>query len=196
MMFRPRLVSPPEGELVTVSELSLHCRAQDTIDDPLLEAYRDAAIAHLDGWGGALGRCLLTQGWAVDAAGWAEAYRLPLPDADDVVITYRDGDGQSVTVAPALYEIVSLSGLPEVRFLADFERPPLFADTAMPVTLSFTAGYGGEAAVPSPIKQAIRLLVSHWFENREAVQSGASSVELPMGVSALIAPYRMRGVLG
>lgn len=37
---------------------------------------------------------------------------------------------------------------------------------------------------------AMLLLISHWFENREAVVIGTITSELPMAVDALIKPYQ------
>ena len=39
------------------------------------------------------------------------------------------------------------------------------------------------------IKTAMMLLVAHWYASREAVIQGTTS-ELPLGVDALISPYR------
>jgi len=36
------------------------------------------------------------------------------------------------------------------------------------VRVEYVAGYGLAADIPQPIKQAMLMLVSHWFENREA----------------------------
>lgn len=36
------------------------------------------------------------------------------------------------------------------------------------VWVEYDAGYANPAAVPSSLKQAIRFMVGHWFENREA----------------------------
>ena len=45
--------------------------------------------------------------------------------------------------------------------------------------------------MPSPLQQAILLLAAHWFEHREAAGAGVAFQELPMGVQALAAPYRV-----
>jgi len=44
--------------------------------------------------------------------------------------------------------------------------------------------------IPAPLKQACLLLVSHFYENREAVPAIKMESVLPLGVDALIAPYR------
>jgi len=45
--------------------------------------------------------------------------------------------------------------------------------------------------VPEPLRQAIRLLVAHWYENRGLVAIGREIAVLPETVAALIAPYRV-----
>ena len=45
---------------------------------------------------------------------------------------------------------------------------------------------------PSSVLQAIRLLVAHWYVNREAVAPGVMA-EVPYGVKAMLAPYREFG---
>jgi len=45
--------------------------------------------------------------------------------------------------------------------------------------------------VPPSLLQAIRLLVAHLYENREASLVSITSQELPFGLMDLIAPYRV-----
>ena len=75
----------------------------------------------------------------------------------------------------------------------------IFAPWALPapgrlaagIELDVTVGYGDAAVdVPQALRQAIRLLVAHWYENRGLVTVGTATV-LPQSVAALIAPYRM-----
>lgn len=66
---------------------------------------------------------------------------------------------------------------------------PLSMPTRYRVT--YTAGYTEQGAdewdAPEDVKQAVILLVGHWFENREAAGVGAYSTrELPLAVSSLI----------
>jgi uncharacterized phiE125 gp8 family phage protein len=48
--------------------------------------------------------------------------------------------------------------------------------------------------VPAPLKVAIMLIAANWYENREAVNVGNITSEMPMGVAALIAPYSRVGI--
>jgi uncharacterized phage protein (predicted DNA packaging) len=48
---------------------------------------------------------------------------------------------------------------------------------------------GDEAMVPAPLRQAMLMLIGHWFNAREA--AAEESLEpVPHGVKALIAPFR------
>jgi uncharacterized phiE125 gp8 family phage protein len=59
------------------------------------------------------------------------------------------------------------------------------------IEIAFTAGYGPVAAdVPAPIRQAILLLIAHWYEHRSPLEDGIHTEPLPNMVSELLAPYR------
>lgn len=62
------------------------------------------------------------------------------------------------------------------------------------IHIRFTAGYGADGTlVPDAIKQAIKLLVSHFFENRTPIVEGRLG-ELPYSVTSLLDPYRVRSI--
>lgn len=44
--------------------------------------------------------------------------------------------------------------------------------------------------VPADLKEAIRLLTAHWYENREASIVGVSAQEIPYGIRDIIREYR------
>jgi len=44
------------------------------------------------------------------------------------------------------------------------------------------------------IRQAILLLVAHWYEHREPIQIGAAHASVPQMVSELLQPYRRVGL--
>jgi uncharacterized phiE125 gp8 family phage protein len=59
------------------------------------------------------------------------------------------------------------------------------------IELDVVCGYGDTAlAVPEALRQAMRILLAHWYENRGLLAAGGSA-PLPSGAAALIAPYRM-----
>jgi len=65
------------------------------------------------------------------------------------------------------------------------------------VTVRYRAGYpaaSGHSTVPAPIRHAILLMVGHLYGSRDAVTtSAAQPAQLPLGVEALLAPFRIWG---
>ena len=60
------------------------------------------------------------------------------------------------------------------------------------IEIDVQVGYGDAAGeVPEPLRQAIRLLVAHWYENRGLVAVGQTWRCCRRRSSALIAPYRV-----
>lgn len=57
--------------------------------------------------------------------------------------------------------------------------------------LRYTGAYFAEGEEwPASLKQAVRLLVGHLYENREATLVGISADMLPLGFLDLVAPHR------
>lgn len=193
-MYPPVQTAAPATTPVTLTEAKTQCsiESDDTSFDALVQIFLDAATAHLDGWSGILGRCIVTQTWKQEFDDFAQILRLPMPAATISSITYLDDDGVTTTTVTNTNYALQHDALGSyVRFIDDYSAPSgLYETKAWVVT--FTAGYGVAAAVPAAIKAAVLLLTAHLFHNREAV--GEALAELPMGVSALVAPYRRVGI--
>jgi len=55
-------------------------------------------------------------------------------------------------------------------------------------------GYSASSNVPRSIKNAMLLMVGHWYENREetfAGNFGQTIMRVPIAVNSLLAPYRV-----
>lgn len=185
----PVLVSGPTDIPVQLSSAKSHLRVDFDDDDILIYDLISAAVAYLDGWSGILGRCLVSQTWSISVSAWSSCIRLPFPDVASVAITYQDADDVGQTVAASDYEIIQDRLGSAVRFKDSFSEPAVHDDTLEPITVTLTAGYGGSGAVPASLKQAILLLVAHWYENRASV-SEMRLEETPMAFRALIEPHR------
>jgi uncharacterized phiE125 gp8 family phage protein len=192
-MFAPVLVTGPVDAVVDLALLKAQVRVLHDFEDDLMQIYLDAAIRHLDGPTGILGRCLVTQTWRQDQDGWHAEYRLPVPDITEAVVTYTDPEGVTQSVAPSAYTVENRPEAAFLRFLPGFERPAL-SDRAGPVQIAVTAGFGAPDAVPRPIVAAILILAAHWHAHRLPVVAGQALAEVPMSFDALIAPWR-RGMV-
>jgi fatty-acyl-CoA synthase len=81
---------------VTLTEIKAHCRVDGADSDAVLNALIAAAVSHLDGHTGILGRAMVTQTWRQDFEAFGGRLRLPLwPVASVTSVTYRDAAGDS-----------------------------------------------------------------------------------------------------
>lgn len=184
----------PSSTLLELADAKAHLRVRHSDEDAFIESLIAAAEAHLDGYTGVLGRALVTQEWSRSFDGFpaCNSFRLPLgPLGDAVSISYYDaaGDVQSFTDFHAVADAIG-----PMVVLTDGSQWPSTATRPDAVTVTWTCGYGDVDDVPSAIIHAAKLLIGHWFANREAVNVGGDLSELPMAVNALIAPYRSVGI--
>ncbi|MCV2877604.1 head-tail connector protein [Sedimentimonas flavescens] len=160
----PVLVTAPAEDAVTLPSAKKHCRVDHDDEDELISSLIAAAVAHLDGWRGVLGRAIMPQTWSitVDAAG---DYILPMPDVTEASI---DGSALTVTTTAA-GPMVTTEAAGTIEFACTMRPEQLPA-----------------------VRAAILLLVGHWYVNREA--AGAALSEVPMAASMLLGPLRWRHV--
>ena len=178
---RPFRVEAPQGVLVTWDDedgLAVQCSLETTDERRgLVEGFERAAVAFLDGYTGRLGRCILRQKWALPLIGNPEAVFLPFPDCREFAIEQRDDQGAWSPV-----DGVTVTRMEDYALLVDL--PP----DQTGLYLTCWAGWETAEDVPENLKQAVRLLVAHWFDNRAAVATGQTPHHAPLAVDAMIAP--------
>lgn len=184
----------PSDPIIELADAKAHLRVLANDDDAFIQALIAAAEAHLDGFAGILGRALVTQTWQRSFDGFpaCDTIRLPLgPLIGSVAISYYDSANaqQSFTAFSAVSDAIG-----PMAVLGSSATWPGTYDRPDAVTISWQCGYGDPADIPAPIIHAAKLMIGHWFANREAVNVGNITSELPMAASALLAPYRAVGV--
>jgi uncharacterized phiE125 gp8 family phage protein len=188
--FRPTLITPPAEAPVSLDEVKEHATVDFADDDALLTGLLGAAVAHLDGFRGVLGRALVTQTWQVQRSSWARSIRLPVPDVSAVTINYADVDGIEQSVSASSVSVFPIATGTLISIADGFDLPALEAGNPAPLNIRFTCGFGAASDVPDSLKLAIKALAATWYETRTS-QPGEA---LPLGVDALIRPYRWVGV--
>lgn len=188
-----RLVAP-SGTALSIDDAIAHLRLEDDAPDvDLVEALCAAADRHVEQ---VTRRCLLTQQWrlTLDAFPCTDdpTIRLPLaPVASVQSVTYVDTAGATQTLSAGAYQ-VDVTSLPPRLLPAPGTSWPRTREGAIAaVAVTFTAGYGANTAVPADLKSALRLLLGHLYENREAVVTGTIVTTVPLAVEALLAPHRV-----
>ncbi len=186
-MYRPVLVTAPASTPVSLTEAKAQLDVGYTDKDTLITGLIAAATAHLDGWTGILGRCLITQTWRQDFDRFNRCMRLPLfPVASITSVKYDDAEGAEQTIANTNYALLC----DDLGFYVQFKDTYSFAAISTVRPAVRVAYVAGEAAAPDAIKQAMLLMIRHWFDNPTAVSVGVIVQAMPMAVDALLAPYR------
>lgn len=165
---RLRLIAAPTVKPVTTAEARTHVEAYGTAHDAKLSAMIDAAIGHMDGNTGILGRALIEQEWEASLDAFPTGtICLPLPPLRSVPsVKYTDTTGVEQTLAPAAY-VVDLSEPGTITPAFGMNWPATRSERNA-VRIRFRAGYGTAATdVPQGLRSAILLHVGALFENRE-----------------------------
>lgn len=178
------LITPPAIEPLSLLEAKEHLRLDDGLasDDDYISALITAAREYCEAF---QNRAYITQTWQVSFNYWPErVIQIPRGSLQKVdSITYKDSYGAITTLRENEDYVVSTVGILG-RVSPVFGIPwPLDA-----VVIEFTCGYGDNATdVPAKVKNAMKLLISHWYENRTPLsESGQAPGELMFAVSALL----------
>jgi uncharacterized phiE125 gp8 family phage protein len=160
------------GEVLSLTDAKLHCRASDfTDDDALIEAYVDAAVDYVQD---VCQTVLLVTPFTATGSSFDMSFN-GYPNPEVTSASYVDSLGVTITLAADDYEIR------DGRFVL------LSSADVASATLTFTAGIGA-GNIPPKLAQAVRLMVAHWYANREA--SGDALSPLPLGVREMVALHR------
>lgn len=184
------LTAGPAVEPVTLAEAKAHLRIDGTAEDTLIGSLIVTSRLHVEA---AMGLALVTQGWSVFRDAWppGPVLELPLRPVQSVTaVRVYDEDAAIITV-PADTYFLDGAGAPARLVRQGTLAWPVPRRTANGIEVAFIAGYGDAAAdVPEPIRQAILLLIAHWYEYRSPLEVGSLARPAPDLVAQLLAPYR------
>ncbi len=187
------IVTPPAEEPVTLTEAKNHLRVDLTDDDSLISALIVAAREHAEA---ITRRAFITQTLklSLDAfpANNGPIY-VPMPPLQSVnSLKYFNTGGVEQTLTEGTDYLVDNESEPGRITPAPDTGWPATQNRPNAVSVEFVAGFGDASKVPQGIKQAILLMVGHWYENREAVtMQGNNAGELPMAVDSLLMMHRI-----
>lgn len=196
--FRWGQLTAPSFEPLTTAELKAHLRVDIGDEDTLIAAL---GVAARDLCERQTGHILCSRSFYLEAERFPEYggdIVLPLaPIASVTQVSWRTAQSGGATlqvgVANTDYRVTAALG--RIRVIPPAATWPSTALVADAVQVTATIGYATAGAVPEVGKHAIRLLVGHWFENREAVVNGTISTDVKMTVDALLSPLKVREML-
>ncbi|MEW5921571.1 MAG: head-tail connector protein [Bacillota bacterium] len=180
------LVTAPAVEPVDLASAKTHLRVDGTDEDVLITALITAAREYCEGF---QNRACITQTWDL----WLDSFpsedyiRIPLPPLQSVAsVKYYGTDNAEYTMAAADYFVDNKSEPGRLVLAYGKSWPSTTLRPVNGIVVRFTAGHGDATNVPQAIKQAMLLLIGHWYANREAVLTGSISKEIEFAVKSLL----------
>ena len=167
-----------------------HMRITHANDDTYITALAKAAILDFET---ATHRQLITATYDLYMDDFPyEELEVPRPPLQSIEsVKYQDGDDAQQTVTSSVYDadLISTPG----RLYLDYNQtwPSDTRGHYNDVVVQFKAGYGDASTdVPEDILQALMMMVSHWYLNREPVVVGTVARDIPMTAQRIINHYR------
>lgn len=184
------LLTAPTVEPLTLDEAKAYLRVTTEDDDDLIGALIAGGRSHVEAL---THRALITQNWRLTRDAWPANGRigvLPAPLQSLEAARVYDADGNAHALDLQAFVVDTISAPAVLSFPPWSMTQPGRAHGG--IELDVTVGYGDAATdVPEPLRQAIRLLLAHWYENRSIAVAGAAVTPLPVGFAELIAPFRV-----
>lgn len=203
LIYRPdewtlSVVTAPTVEPVTSSEAMQQAIIDFNDDSDLLDALIQAAREHVENF---TERALITQTRELKIRRFPrladQIILLPGGKLQSVSsISYTDTDGDTQVWASSNYDVETSSEPGRINLAYDKDWPEV-RELGLPIAITYICGYPGDggspedlrANVPQAIKQAVKMLVAHLYQNREAVTDMQMS-ELPLAFRSLLMPYK------
>jgi uncharacterized phiE125 gp8 family phage protein len=187
------LVTPPAIEPISLDKAKEACRVDFTDDDDYITGLIVAARHKAEN---TLQRALITQTWDLYMDAFPRDRRIVLPYGKLQSVTslkYLDSTETENTVAASEYHVVTWTQQGSITLKRDKQWPAVTLQSVGGVRVRFVAGYGDETAVPADIVHAMKMMIAHWYENREQVMvgQGLTLIDVPLGVDSLLWPHRI-----
>lgn len=183
------LTSAPTTEPVSLADVKAHLRIEGATEDVVLSSLLLTSRLHIET---ALGLALTAQCWTLSLDDWPASgiVHLPIRPLLSVdAVRVLPGSGAPTLLHPSTY-VVDTGGWRGRIVRAWGSEWPRPGKAANGIEIDMTAGFGSAARdVPAPIRQALLMLVAHWYERRDPVEIGSREASIPGAVSSLLAPF-------
>jgi|TARA_R110000744_G_scaffold215564_2_gene334364 uncharacterized phiE125 gp8 family phage protein len=185
------LLSHHNLQIVTTSELKTHLRITFNDDDNYIVDLEKAAVRMVEEFTNLF--LLRTNGeqYGNTFNDLKILFKSPLmEDAATSRVSYYQNGGW--IVMPTIErEIVRAIKPSRVYATADFSNPTT-DDVFQAWKINYNVGYNTIADIPQPLKQAIKIIVSDMYENRQSVIVGKIVSEIPRTAQYLMNPYKIQ----
>lgn len=189
----------PVAEPLTRAEAKAHLRQDLTEEDTLVDALVTTARLWTENY---CRRSLVQRTLQLRMDFFPGTILLPRSPVISVAsVQYLDQNGSLTAVDPSIYQTDLYSEPPRLLPVFGSIWPIAKYGTVNSVLIEYDAGYAPSsdsptdygANVPQAIKSAMKLMIGHWYQNRNAVVlDNVQALEVPFGAKALLGAYEIR----
>ncbi len=179
------VVTPPAAEPLTSEEARLWLKEPNTLETPNITRLITSGREWIERQ---TNRCLVSTAIKEYFPAFSEELELQKGKVSAVSkVEYYDADDVLRELSSTVYE-ADTKREPAVIRCKDAQVWPITSSRANAVQVTYTAGYGGAAAVPERLKTLLLLYVSFFFENRQAQEPPKALAEklisyrIPVGI--------------
>jgi uncharacterized phiE125 gp8 family phage protein len=188
------LTTAPTVEPITLVEAQSHLKVSGESD--YLTSLIKTARVMIERY---LNRSLILQTWTAYSHRWCDELCLPYPPLLSVTsVKYYDLNGTLQTLADTNYWLNNKTEPAKINYVYDFTPPELQYGRPNSIEVVFTAGYLAsgtdaqkQAAVPDPIKHAMKVLLTDMYEHRGQYVIGHEANKIPSYIIDLIHTYKI-----
>jgi uncharacterized phiE125 gp8 family phage protein len=177
--------------VISTADLQDWMKADD-VDAPVLRSLEEAAVKAIEALTGRCYGVVQTITDIIPFKGWPLALRNdPISGALTSLEQWNGSAYQAETLSN--YYLIGSFVYPNTTFY--WPIYPSLPNSARRFRAIYQAGYtvdpsdADKWAAPADIQQAVKLLVGHWFENREGVVVGTTASDVPMSIQMLVGAH-------
>jgi uncharacterized phiE125 gp8 family phage protein len=173
---------------ISRQELADHLRIDDQAETDVLDAIILAAETYAEE---ITGRSFVSKTYLYTLERWHRLIILPRPPVTSITsIQYVDNDGATQVLASNRYQLDAQGFVSCVKEAYGETWPSIRHGVVNPIAITYVAGYADAASVPAPIKQAVKLIASDLWTNRED-SAPVTLQPVPFAARTLLAPYKV-----
>lgn len=185
---RVQITTAPAVEPITLDEAKEQLHITHDDEDAFISSLIVTARIHCEQ---VARRSFVTRTYTARLDCWPYMTRFELPFPPLLAVTsikYTDQSGVQATFAATNYIVDAHSQPGRIALKSSASYPSVTLQEINAIEIVYTAGYGLAVAVPDVYKAAIKLMLAHLYENREAVTiaQGVSIQTTPLGLDTLL----------
>ena len=171
---------PTGTDIVSLSDMKEFLRVDHSDEDATITAIIDSAVQSIQDY---TGRHFKTTTYTATLDSF---YNTEFPYQVDGVttITYNDRAGNPQTLDSSKYfsDVIRKPGRIKFKDTPDLEEDKFNRVAIVGAVTN---------SINPPLTHAIKMLAAHYYENRRAVVVGTITAVIPLGIKAIINPYRI-----